>query len=134
MEPIEARLERLEDQNARLERDARRARRIAMTFALGAVIAVGAGAMQNPGLATVSQLNIVGQNGKVRIAMGVTANGTAEMDFFDAGGDSHIRMEVDDQGGFSILRMRDIKDNTRVDLGINPQTNGGFLVINGLVK
>jgi hypothetical protein len=30
--------------------------------------------------------------------------------------------------------MRDIKDNLKVDFGINPETNDGVLVINGIPR
>jgi len=130
----EARLERLERENARLSKSVRRANLVMGGVALVALVIVGTGAMQGPGPVDASRLNIIGPNGKARVIIGVTDQGAAEMDFYDAGGDSHIRMEVDAPGGHSALRMRNIKDQMRIDFGINPQSEAGVLVINGIPK
>src|SRR5262245_18458932 len=95
----EARLERLSRDNERLSSAMRRANLITALLAVGLLIMIGGGAMQGPGPVNASQLNIIGPNGKTRIILGVTNQNAAELDFYDAGGDSHLKLEVDAEGG-----------------------------------
>ena len=131
---IAERIEKIESDNARLLRELRRAKRIAAALALGCVIVVGGGAMQEPGPVNASLLNIIGPNGKVRIVLGVTNNDMAQIELFDNGGDSHLKIETDAQGGHSAIKMRDVKDVMRVDFGINGETNEALLAIDGVTK
>jgi hypothetical protein len=103
-------------------------------FALGSLVVVGAGAMEGPGPVDASRLTIIGPNGKTRIILSVTDENAARMDFYDAGGDSHIRMGVNAQGDRSVLSMRNIKDQRRIELSIDPRTNDGRLIINDVSK
>ncbi len=131
---IEARLERLEVENSRLGKQLRRTRRIASILAVGCVIFVGAGALQDPGPVNASQLNIIGPNGKTRVILGVTEQGAAEMDFFDADGDPHFKMGTDGKGASSFLLMRDVKDAVRIEFGIKSENNSAGLIIDGQLK
>jgi hypothetical protein len=74
------RIARLEQQNARLEKEARRAKRLAAVVALGLPLVVAAGATQQPQAIAVSRLAVVGPNGKERIVLFVQpADGSAKL-------------------------------------------------------
>jgi hypothetical protein len=120
-ESVETRLERLERQNTQLARQVRWSQRLLAVLMLAGVVAFIGGAMQGPQHLDVTSLSVVGPNGKDRIALGVGGgDGAARIDLFDSGGDMHVLLFTDAQGASSGLKMRDIKDNVRIDFGITP--------------
>ena len=127
---IPERIARLEQQNARLAKEARWAKRLAAVAALGLLIAVAAGAMQEPQAAVVSRLAVVGPNGKERIVLFVDpGDGSAKLMIQDGDGDPHVMAVTDSQGAATFLRLRDKQDKERITLGVD--ANGSGLLIDG---
>lgn len=125
------RLEHLEAQQTHMARSIARYRKALGVMGLAALVTVVCGAVMPRRVIDTDQVNIIGRNGKPRIILGTTGDDSATIELFDAGGDSHVRLMVDHHGGRSALLMRDIKDDVRIDLGINPQNNVGGMVVNG---
>lgn len=128
------RLEHLESQQAHMARSIGRYRKALSLLGLATFVTVVCGAVMPMRSIDTDQVNIIGKNGKPRIILGTTGDDSATIELFDAGGDSHVRLFVDHHGGRSALMMRDIKDDVRIDLGIDPLRNIGGMAVNGQPK
>lgn len=128
------RLAHLESQQSQMARSIGRYRKALSFLGLVTLVTIVGGAVMPNVAIDTNRVNIIGTNGKPRIILGTDGNDSALIELLDAGGDSHVRLMVDHHGGRSALLMRDIKDDVRIDLGINPQSNLGGMAVNGQPK
>ncbi|QEH38504.1 hypothetical protein OJF2_71070 [Aquisphaera giovannonii] len=126
----EARLLRLEEENRRLARDARRLRRAGLAFALGiglpcaSLILMGASYQPGPPDLVGRSLVIKDGNGVDRIFAGFNNEGAGQILFRDEQGKVHVQLVSTANGEISALNLFDIDGQLKANLFVNRTGQG----------